>query len=151
VLHQPQQACSRGHWRPSGVVIAQADDLSNQRLALVLEQSMQDLCLRGREPGRLLIGHENPSVDESRRRLPSYLTMEPPRQWCQVALVDTGGSVLARWALSGEANPNLDAVDLIARWVVIARRAGATVRIVQACPELLELLRLAGLPVEVIG
>jgi hypothetical protein len=77
--------------------------------------------------------------------------MEPCRPWCHVALVDAGGGVLARWALSGEANPNLDAIDLIARWVVIARRAGASVRISEACPELRELLGLAGLPVEVVG
>lgn len=76
--------------------------------------------------------------------------METCRLWCQVALVDAEGAVLARWAMAGESNPNIEAVDLIARWVVIARRASAEVRIENACPEMEELLELAGLPVEVV-
>ncbi|HEX6391912.1 MAG TPA: hypothetical protein VFZ97_00615 [Acidimicrobiales bacterium] len=71
------------------------------------------------------------------------------RQWCRVTLVDNEGEVLAGWALAGESNPNLEAVDLIARWSVIARRAGASLRIGNANPELRELIELAGLPVEV--
>jgi hypothetical protein len=67
-----------------------------------------------------------------------------------VALVDAGGAVMARWAMAGESNPNIEAVDLIARWVVIARRARAQVRIENACPEMEELLELAGLPVQVV-
>jgi hypothetical protein len=56
---------------------------------------------------------------------------------------------MATWALAGEANPGLDAVDLIGRWVVVARRAGVELKIEDACPELRELLELAGLRVEV--
>ena len=70
------------------------------------------------------------------------------RQWCRVTLVDDEGRVVADWALAGESDPKLEAVDLIARWAVIARRAGASVRIGDACPELCELIELAGLPVE---
>jgi hypothetical protein len=73
------------------------------------------------------------------------------RPWCRVSLVDPHGDVVAGWALAGEANPKLDAVDLIARWVVVAKRAGTTLRIGDACPEILELLELAGLAVEVEG
>jgi hypothetical protein len=68
-----------------------------------------------------------------------------------VTLVDAGGAVLARWALAGESGPNLDAVNLIARWVIIARRADARVKIEAVCPELRELLELAALPVEMEG
>ena len=73
------------------------------------------------------------------------------RRWCRVTLVDPQGEIVAGWALAGEANPGLEAVDLIGRWAVVARRAGAKVRIVDACSELRELLELAGLPVEVEG
>lgn len=68
-----------------------------------------------------------------------------------MTVVDSSGAVLARWALAGESKPNLEAVNLIARWAVIAGRAGAAVRIVDSCPEMRELLELAGLPVEVDG
>jgi len=56
---------------------------------------------------------------------------------------------VAAGELTGENKPDLGAVDLIARMSLMARRAGATVRLCDACPELVELLELAGLPVEV--
>ena len=51
--------------------------------------------------------------------------------------------------MAGDTDPDLGAVDLIARLSLIARRTGSTVRLYDACPELVELLDLAGLPVQV--
>ena len=70
-------------------------------------------------------------------------------EWCRVKFLDDHGSIVAAGQLSGETKPDLDAVDLIARLSLMALRTGMTVRLTDACPELVELLDLAGLPVEV--
>jgi hypothetical protein len=75
--------------------------------------------------------------------------MGSSRRWCRLTLLDDQGAVVAAGELTGETKPDLGAVDLIARLSLMARRAGATVRLCDACPELVELLELAGLPVEV--
>ena len=58
---------------------------------------------------------------------------------------------MAAGELTGETRPDLGTVDLIARLSLMARRTGTTLRLFEACPELVELLDLAGLPVEVEG
>ena len=71
------------------------------------------------------------------------------RRWCRLSLLDDQGVVVAAGELTGDTKPDLGAVDLIARLSLMARRTGTTVRLDDVCPELVELLNLAGLPVQV--
>lgn len=61
-------------------------------------------------------------------------------QWCRLTVV-----------LEGPAHPDLEAVDALARVVLHARRAGASVQVDFMSPAMTELLALAGLGVEVSG
>lgn len=59
--------------------------------------------------------------------------------------------MLATAVLSGPGAPGVLAVDAVGRLALVARQAGATVRVSEACPEIGELIDLAGLGVEVEG
>ena len=71
------------------------------------------------------------------------------RRWCRVTIVGPDGQTLASALLSGPGAPDLLAVDAVSRLSLVAHGAGATVRVTETCPELGELLDLAGLAVEV--
>jgi len=60
--------------------------------------------------------------------------------WCRVELVVPNGT-----------SPDLAAVDALAQLQLAARRAGATIRVFDACEELVELLDLVGLLGEMRG
>lgn len=77
--------------------------------------------------------------------------MAVTRQWCRFSLVDEEGCVVAGGVVGGEANPDIDVVDVIARLALMARRTGTSVVLADASPELVELIELSGLPVEVQG
>jgi hypothetical protein len=70
-------------------------------------------------------------------------------QWCRFSLLDDQGSIVAGGVVAGGAKPDLDTVNLIARLALMAKRTGTTFQLVDACPQLLDLLELAGLPVKV--
>jgi hypothetical protein len=57
-----------------------------------------------------------------------------------------GDAEVASWPLAGSARPNLDVVDELARLHLMARRAGYTIRLRDACVELSGLLDLVGMP-----
>lgn len=61
-------------------------------------------------------------------------------EWCRVSVV-----------LRGPDQPDMDAVDVVARLALVARRAGAEFRLEAVAPELADLLALAGLGVDVGG
>ena len=75
--------------------------------------------------------------------------MGSSRRWCRLSLLDDQGVVVAAGELAADTKPDLGAVDLIARISLMARRTGTTVKLEDVCPELVELLDLAGLPVQV--
>ena len=62
-----------------------------------------------------------------------------------------GATELASWPLPGCGRRDLSVVDELARLQLAARRLGCSIRVRDACAELLELLELAGLRVEVGG
>jgi hypothetical protein len=67
------------------------------------------------------------------------------RHWGTV-LVLTGRAVpVASWALTGLGRPDLAVVDDLARLQLGARRLGYSIRVPDACPELVDLLGLVGL------
>jgi hypothetical protein len=64
------------------------------------------------------------------------------------------GTEVAAWplgSLHAVGLPDLALVDALARWQVLARRAGCSIHVRGASPELRALVDLAGLPVEVLG
>jgi hypothetical protein len=72
-------------------------------------------------------------------------------RWCRITVVDPGAAVLVSWDLGGPTPAQLGAVDAIARLALLARRAGAMIRLTEVSPELRQLLDLAGLSVEWAG
>ena len=60
------------------------------------------------------------------------------------------GAEVGTWALMGEPTIDLALVDEVARWQLAARRMGCAIRLRDAAPDLIELLRFVGL-VEVGG
>lgn len=56
-----------------------------------------------------------------------------------------GGVEVASWPLTTWGRPDLGAVEALARLQPVARRLGCSIRLRDACWELLELLDLAGL------
>jgi hypothetical protein len=77
---------------------------------------------------------------------PSRVARE--RRWCRIAIV-RDGQVLARTVLDGDGEPGLEAVEVVARLALAARRLGSRVVCDDAVPALRDLLALAGLDVEV--
>lgn len=77
---------------------------------------------------------------------PRRLSRVPvPEPWCRLRVERPAGTVVARRTLHGFGPPDLDAVDTVARLLLIARRHGALVAVEDARPELHELLELSGL------
>ena len=72
-----------------------------------------------------------------------------PRPWCRLRVVTPDGRVVARRTLRGFGPPDLDAVDVVARLALVARRRGARLMVEEARPELRELVELAGLSLSV--
>jgi hypothetical protein len=70
-------------------------------------------------------------------------------RWCRLTVTGRDGRVRAQIIVQGRGIPDLAAVDEVARWVLQAARAGASVSVGDATSEMAELLELAGLPVEV--
>ncbi len=71
-----------------------------------------------------------------------------------------GDEEIASWALVCAGRPDVGLVDEVARLQLAARRVGCSIWLRQACPELLQLLELAGLrhvvpgpgrPLQVVG
>lgn len=75
--------------------------------------------------------------------------MPGPRPWCRMRILDPDGLEIGVRVLEGRGDPDLAAVDRIARLALLARRDGGTLVLAEVCPELAELLELAGLGVEV--
>ena len=75
--------------------------------------------------------------------------MEERRGWCRVTIVGPDGELLVSAALSGPGAPDVLAVDTVGRLALVAKRVGATIRVVDVAPGLGELLELAALGVEV--
>lgn len=72
-------------------------------------------------------------------------------QRCEAKLLAPDGTVLATCTLKCSATWGLTAVDGIARLALWVQRAGANLMLTAADPEMYELLRLAGLFVQVEG
>lgn len=65
--------------------------------------------------------------------------------------IDRRGMMMAACPLAGEGRPDLSVVDTLARLQLAARRAGGVIEVREMCPELQELLELAGLRGELGG
>jgi hypothetical protein len=65
-------------------------------------------------------------------------------RWGQLVVADADGSHLLM-LLAGEGPPDLAVVEGLARLQLMTRRAGGRMWLEDACPELVELLELAGL------
>ncbi|HMQ26004.1 MAG TPA: hypothetical protein PKA98_08445 [Acidimicrobiales bacterium] len=76
---------------------------------------------------------------------PRRIGVPVPEPWCRLRVERPDGRVVARRTLHGFGPPDLDAVDAVARLLLIARRHGARVAVEDARPELHELLELSGL------
>ncbi len=77
--------------------------------------------------------------------------MEPIRLWCRMVFVRPDGRPERTELLHGEGPPDLGAVDAVAHRALAAARAGGRLVLRDVAPELDDLLRLAGLAVEVEG
>lgn len=82
-------------------------------------------------------------MSHARRRRPTGVPV--PEPWCRLRVERPAGTVVARRTLHGFGPPDLEAVDTLARLLLIARRHGALVAVEDARPELHELLELSGL------
>ncbi len=69
--------------------------------------------------------------------------------WGRIALVRADGTEITSWPLRGCGCPSLAVVDELARWELMARRAGGGIRLREVSPALAELLDLVGLRREV--
>ncbi|HEX8759437.1 MAG TPA: hypothetical protein VF734_05545 [Pseudonocardiaceae bacterium] len=61
-----------------------------------------------------------------------------------IVVLVRGDVELACWPLTTRNRPGLAVVDELARWQLAARRCGCSIRLRDACVELLELLDLLG-------
>ncbi len=66
-------------------------------------------------------------------------------------VVDPAGSAVVEHLLVGAGPPGIAEVAIVARLALRARRLGADVVVEEASTEMVQLLELAGLPVEVAG
>jgi hypothetical protein len=87
--------------------------------------------------------------DEIVPEIPSTLLMDVSRWRCLIDIVGPDGTVWVTRVLTGPGNPDLGDVDELASLQLSAGRIGGRIVLDAACPRLLELLELAGLPVEV--
>jgi hypothetical protein len=69
--------------------------------------------------------------------------------WGRIALLRADGTEITSWPLRGGGCPGLAVVDELARWELMARRAGGAIRLRDVSPALAELLDLVGLRREV--
>lgn len=72
-------------------------------------------------------------------------------RWCLVSVRSADGAPPVDWWFAGAGRPDLSVVDGLARFVLLARRAGYRVVLSEISPDLLEVLDLAGLRREVVG
>jgi ABC-type transporter Mla MlaB component len=56
---------------------------------------------------------------------------------------------MAGGVVSGAGGPDVGTLNLLARLGLMAKRTGGTLKLSDVCSELLELIELAGLPIEV--
>ncbi len=77
--------------------------------------------------------------------------MEPNRLWCRMVVLGPDGRARRTEVIGGDGRPDLETVDAIAHLALAAARAGGRLVLQEVEPELDDLLRLAGLPVEVQG
>jgi hypothetical protein len=71
--------------------------------------------------------------------------------WCRVRLVAPGGDEAGRYSLEGYGDPDLTAVDVVARLGLLAGRQDQSLVLEQVSPGMARLLELAGLGVYVQG
>ena len=71
--------------------------------------------------------------------------------WCRMTIVGPGDLELAAFALKGPGDPDIGAVDDVARFVVLAKRLGGRLVLTELSTKLRALLDLTGLPAEVAG
>jgi hypothetical protein len=69
-------------------------------------------------------------------------------RWCGVRLTGPDGDSLGYCQLGGPGDPDLRAVDEVARLTLVTARLGGRIVLVDVVPALRELLDLAGLDVE---
>jgi len=74
--------------------------------------------------------------------------MASVQRWCRVTVVSPDGAVLARRVLEGSGDPDLDAVDTVARLALLSAHVSGTIGIAEVSPGMRDLLELAGLDVE---
>lgn len=73
----------------------------------------------------------------------------PPRLWCRLTVVGPDGQPAGCEVLQGGGRPDLGVVDTVARRSLDAARGGGRLVLREVDPELMDLLRLAGLVVGV--
>ena len=71
--------------------------------------------------------------------------------WVRIVLVGSSGGEVAAWVIEGPGHPDLDTVNAVARWQLVARRSGGCIRLRDVSAELAELLDFVGLLGEVCG
>jgi hypothetical protein len=72
-------------------------------------------------------------------------------RWCRVTMVNGDGATLVDGVLEGPREPDLGAVDDLARLALLAKRLGCGIHLADISPGLRALLELAGLRVEMEG
>ncbi len=77
--------------------------------------------------------------------------MVASRWRCMIDIIGADGTVWATRVLTGAGDPDLADVEELALLQVAASRLGGRVVLDAVCPRLVELIELAGLPVEVRG
>ena len=75
--------------------------------------------------------------------------MAAVQRWCLIKVMGPDGTVLADRVLEGPGDPDLMAVDDVARLALLATRLGGAIALADLSPAMRELIELAGLPVEV--
>jgi len=75
--------------------------------------------------------------------------MSASQPWCRVRFTDGNGSVVGGCVIDGSGDPDLGAVETIARLALAAKRRGGAVILSEVHTGLVQLLDLSGLPVEV--
>ena len=71
--------------------------------------------------------------------------------WCRVRVVERGGTEAARYSLEGYGDPDITAVDVVARLGLLAGRLDQTLVLEDLSEAMAQLLDLAGLDVDVEG
>jgi len=82
---------------------------------------------------------------------PSTMVMVEARLRCVIDVVGPDGNVWATRVLTGTGEPDMGDVEELARIKLSASRVGGRIVLDTVCAHLVELLELAGLPVEMRG